>query len=166
MARVLMLIVMLVSGTATSQLPEFSQQYSQRLGGAIDALEEVLADFKRDASQFGLSVREAIARQKASEDPFVQARGNSMAVVDARLTRLKEQRADLQRAGPVERLVIFARGFDPKLARATAQDFAPAVPVTIAGLLSAGAGALVGYLILNLLFGIVRLGRRRSKVSD
>ena len=67
MVRILMVIVMLVSGTATSQLPEFSQQYRQRLGGAIDALEEILADFKRDAAAYGLSVSQAIARQKASE---------------------------------------------------------------------------------------------------
>lgn len=89
MARVLMLIVMVLSGTATSQLPEFAQQYRQRLGGAIDALEEVLADFRRDASQYGLSISEAISRQKSSEDPFIRARGDSMANADQRLANLK-----------------------------------------------------------------------------
>ena len=166
MARVVMLIVMLISGTATSQLPEFSQQYRQRLGGAIDALEEVLADFKRDAAEFGLSVQEAIARQKASDDPFIIARGNSMAVVDARLVRLKQQQADLQGAGPIERLVIFARGFDSRLAQATAEDYEPAVPVTVAGLVSAGVGALAGYLIMHVFFGVARMGRRRKKASS
>lgn len=166
MARIVMLIVMIFSGTATSQLPEFSQQYRQRLGGAIDALEEVLADFKRDAAEFGLSFQEAIARQQASEDPFIKARGNSMAVADARLDRLKQQQAQLQGAGPVERLVIFARGFDPQLARATADDYEPAVPVSVAGFLSAGIGALAGLLIVRLLYGVARVGRRRTSAGS
>ncbi|MEM9629722.1 MAG: DUF2937 family protein [Pseudomonadota bacterium] len=162
MARVLVIIVMLISGTATSQLPEFSQQYRQRLGGAIDALEEVLADFRRDASQFGLSVQEAIERQRASEDPFIKARGNSMAVANFRLSSLKRQQQELSGAGSIERLVIFVRGFDRRLAHATAQDYQPAVPVTVAGLLSAGIGALCGFLFMRMLIGLTRIGRRRK----
>ncbi|MDN3720858.1 DUF2937 family protein [Roseibium salinum] len=107
MARVLMLIVMLLSGTATSQLPEFSQQYRQRLGGAIDALEEIIADFRQDAEQYGLTIAQAIARQKASSDPFIRARGDSMAEAEMRLVRLKEQREELQSAGQFQRLFIF-----------------------------------------------------------
>lgn len=161
MVRVLMVIVMLVGGTATSQLPEFSQQYRQRLGGAIDALEEILADFSRDAAQYGLSPAEAIARQKASEDPFVRARGESMRNAEVRLDRLKQQQTDYNNAGPFERLVIFARGFDPQLAQATAEDYEPAVPVTVAGFASAGIGALAGLLVMRVLLAIARLGRRR-----
>ncbi|MES0881436.1 DUF2937 family protein [Roseibium sp. SCP14] len=166
MARVLMMVVMLISGTATSQLPEFSQQYRQRLGGAIDALEEVLADFKRDAAQFGLSFREAIERQRASGDPFIKARGHSMAIADVRLTRLKRQQQELSGAGSIERLIIFARGFDPRLAQATARDYQPAVPVTVAGLLSAAIGALGGYLLIRLLIGLARIGRRRNPAGS
>lgn len=162
MARVLMLIVMLMSGTATSQLPEFSQQYRQRLGGAIDALEQILADFNRDAAAHGLSSAEAIARQKASEDPFIQARGNSMLNAEIRLSRLKQQQSELETAGPVQRLMIFVRGFDPQLAQATAQDYEPAVPVTATGFATAGIGALAGLLVMRILVAIGRLGRRRK----
>jgi len=157
-----MLIVMLLSGTASSQLPEFSQQYRQRLGGAIDALEEILADFNRDAAAHGLGAAEAIARQKASEDPFVRARGNSMLNAEIRLSRLQQQQAELETAGPIQRLMIFAHGFDPQLAQATAEDYQPAVPVTVTGFASAGVGALAGLLIMRVLFGVGRLGRRRK----
>jgi hypothetical protein len=75
MLRIFTVLTMLASGTLTSQLPEFAQQYRQRLGGAIDALEQVMADFRRDAADYGLTVPEAIDRQKASTDPFIQARG-------------------------------------------------------------------------------------------
>ncbi|WP_306144766.1 DUF2937 family protein [Roseibium sp. MMSF_3412] len=162
MFRILIVFVMLVSGTATSQLPEFSQQYRQRLGGAIDALEEILADFNRDASAFGLSVAEAIERQRSSEDPFVRARGDSMAVADTRLERLKMQRDALENAGQIERLLVFAQGFDPQLARATAEDYEPAIPITVAGFFSAGLGALAGFVFVTLFAGVMRLGRRKT----
>ncbi len=165
MARVFMLIIMLLSGTATSQLPEFAQQYRQRLGGAIDALEEILADFRRDAASHGLSVPQAIDRQKASPDPFIKARGDSMAAADRRLERLRQQQQELQAAGPMRRLVIFTQGFDPQLAQATAEDYEPAVPVTVAGFASAGVGALAGFAILRLLLSVFRLGRRRKPVD-
>jgi hypothetical protein len=166
LARILIVIAMLLGGTATSQLPEFSQQYRQRLGGAIDALEEVLADFNRDALRHGLTPAEAIARQKASEDPFVRSRGDSMLNAEIRLSRLKLQQAELETAGPFERLVVFARGFDPQLAKATASDYEPAVPVTTAGFASAGIGALAGLLVMRLLVGAARLGRRRRPVHN
>jgi len=162
LSRILILAVMLMSGTATSQLPEFSQQYRQRLGGAIDALEEILADFSRDAAQYGLSVPQAIERQRRSSDPFIKARGNSMAAAEIRLDRLKRQQQELASAGPVQRMVIFVQGFDPKLAQATADDYEPAVPVTVTGFVSAGAGALAGLLIARLFVGLTRIGRRRG----
>lgn len=162
MFRILILLVMLVSGTATSQLPEFSQQYRQRLGGAIDALEEILADFGRDASAFDLTVAEAIERQKSSDDPFVRARGDSMAVAGRRLAGLKQQRNALENAGPVERLLVFAQGFDPQLAHATAEDYEPAIPITVAGFVSAGLGAFAGFVFVTLFAGVMRLGRRKT----
>ena len=162
MFRMLIAIVMLASGTATSQLPEFSQQYRQRLGGAIDALEEILADYRRDASAFGLSVSEAIERQRSSDDPFIRARGSSKAVADARLERLRQQQVALENAGPIERLFVFAQGVDPQLAQATAEDYEPAIPVTLAGFLSAGLGALAGFVLVKLIAGLARLGRRNA----
>ena len=46
MLRIFTVLTMLAGGTLTSQLPEFAQQYRQRLGGAIDALEQVMTDFR------------------------------------------------------------------------------------------------------------------------
>ena len=74
--RYFALAVALAAGLVTSQLPEFSQQYRQRLGGAIDELSRILADF--DAA---VQAREAIlARVEALPNPEVRS-----AVVEARL---------------------------------------------------------------------------------
>ncbi len=142
----MMLIVMLLSGTATSQLPEFTQQYRQRLGGAIDALEEILADFNRDAARYGLTSAEAIARQKSSEDPFIRARGDSMLNAEIRLSRLKLQREELETAGPLDRMIIFARGFDPTLGAGNGRRLRASRSGNAGRFASAGVGALGGLL--------------------
>ena len=53
-ARTMALAAALLGGVTTSQLPEFAQQYRQRLGGAIDALTQVVEEFRADAAAHGL----------------------------------------------------------------------------------------------------------------
>jgi hypothetical protein len=162
MLRIFTVLTMLASGTLTSQLPEFAQQYRQRLGGAIDALEQVMADFRRDAADYGLTVPEAIDRQKASADPFIQARGASIERASQRLVHLKDQKSDFEIASPFERIFILVQSPDRELAQATAEDYAPAIPVTPVGLASAGVGAAGGFILIWCLSGLVRLTRRRA----
>ena len=65
---------------ACSQFPEYAQQYEQRLGGAVDELRIIVADFDADARKFGLSREEALGRYAASPDPFIMARGPTIDV--------------------------------------------------------------------------------------
>ncbi len=162
-ARILVLLVGLVSGTATSQLPEFAQQYRQRLGGTIDALQGVMADFREDASAFGLSVEQAIGRLKATDDAFARKRGASIERTQARLDKLETQQTELQAAGPFVRLGVFVANMDTELAEATARDYEPAVPVTSEGLASAAAGLLAGLFLGRGALGLARRGRRRRQ---
>ncbi|MEC7965452.1 MAG: DUF2937 family protein, partial [Pseudomonadota bacterium] len=52
--RTLTLIAGLSGAAVTAQFPEFSQQYAQRLGGAVDELTAVVADFDASAQASGL----------------------------------------------------------------------------------------------------------------
>ena len=45
----------LIVGMAMTQLPEYAEQYRQRLGGAIDELSAIVARFDSDSSQQGLT---------------------------------------------------------------------------------------------------------------
>ncbi|MEP0232060.1 DUF2937 family protein [Roseibium sp.] len=164
MTRMLMLIVAVICGTATSQLPEFAQQYRQRIGGAIDALQEVMADFEADASQFGLTVDEAIVRLKSGADDFARERGETMEQTRARLSKLVDQRDALATSGPFARLAVVLESMDPKLAQSTAEDYEPALPVTMEGAVSAGLGGVAGLLGVRFLVSLVNIGRRRRRV--
>ena len=45
----------LVGAAGLSQFPEFSQQYVQRLGGAVDELSRFVAEFDADAAAVGMT---------------------------------------------------------------------------------------------------------------
>lgn len=162
--RTVALAAGLVSGVVASQLPEFAQQYRQRLGGAIDALSEVIADVRRDADAEGISLNQALERMSANSDTLVRRRGHSLDVANQRLNRLIDQRQDYDAAGSFGRVAVFLKDADNDLVTNTYGDFEPAVPVTSEGVISAGAGGLAGFLGLRLLSGFFGLFRRRRSV--
>ena len=159
-ARTLALIFGLAFAGTASQAPEFAQQYRQRLGGAIDELARIVAAFEADARDFGITRSEALARLTGNADPLVARRGTRMADTISRLESLQEQRAAMGGAGPFARMAIIVRDADTPLAEATARDYEPAVPLTTEGLVSAGAGFGVGYVLWRLLAGLLRLSGR------
>ena len=52
-----------------SQAPEFAQQYRQRIGGAVDELRIVVADFDRDAATSQMTRDEALDELTGSGEP-------------------------------------------------------------------------------------------------
>ena len=61
MIRILAMAGGLAGAMALSQFPEFSQQYMQRMAGAVDELRGVVLAFDQSASQAGLTRAEAEA---------------------------------------------------------------------------------------------------------
>ena len=162
--RVLALAIGLFGALAGSQLPEFAQQYRQRLGGAIDELRRVVTRFDEDAQASGLNRPDALRRLGENIDPLVRRQGETATEMEARLHYLQRQQSDLAEAGPFGRLLIFVRDADPRLARATYLEYEPAVPATGEGVAAGSAGFVAGWgglLFLSRIFGRLR-PRRRS----
>jgi hypothetical protein len=143
-ARRIALLIGLFFAVVASQLPEFAQQYRQRLGGALDELNAQVARFDADASQSGITREEGVSRLQKSDDRFVQERGEQMRDTVARRDRLQRQSEGFANAGPVTRLVILAGDFDPAVARGAYQSFEPGVPVTSEGIIAGLVGFLIG----------------------
>ncbi len=49
--RRIVFFLAILLGVAASQVPEFAQQYRQRLGGAVDELNRMLTEFDADAAR-------------------------------------------------------------------------------------------------------------------
>jgi hypothetical protein len=160
-ARLFALVIGVLGGVAFSQLPEFSQQYRQRIGGAIDELAGIVARFEADARASGLTREQAVERLKGSGEAIARRQGDSAAATIRRLHTLDRQRADMQTAGAFRRVASLSTAGDTELMRATWKDFEPAVPVTFEGLAFALAGFLAGWLAIDLSAAGLRRWRRR-----
>ena len=151
-----------------SQLPEFAQQYRQRLGGALDEMRQVVADFDADAERNQLTRAEALDRYRAAGEPFLREQGGSVAASIDRYETLAEQRVRLESAPALMRPVVILRNPDTRVVRGAWQDYEPGLPTTPAGLVWAALGFfLLGGLVslLRQLGGIMR-GRRPQRSPD
>ena len=159
----------LMGAVTASQGPEFAQQYRQRIGGAIDELRRVVERFDADAQANGETRERAITRLRTNPDDLASRQGAAMQGHVERLGRLEAQRQAMLDAGPFSRLGLMLRDGDVDVARATFQDFKPAVPVTEEGFLSAAAGFVVvwgGILLLASFLRSLRPRRQRRRTSS
>ena len=139
------------AGVTASQAPEYAQQYRQRLGGALEELRAVIADFDRDAEENGLSRDDALSTYDRSTEEFLNARGLSMRESLVRLESLEKQSRAFSDKPAIMWPLLVARDPDARLSEGTIRDFRPAVPVTADGFVYAGVGALIIAFLISLL---------------
>jgi hypothetical protein len=144
-ARRLALAIGLLFALVGAQWPEFSQQYRQRLGGALDELTRVVAAFDDEAASHDLTPDQAIARLKDNPEALARERGADIEGDIARQGRLQADLAGLQNAGPLRRLAVIVGDLDPAIASQTLRDFEPALPMTSETLTVAGLALVLGW---------------------
>ena len=135
-------------GVIASQFPEFAQQYEQRLGGAVDELRGFVESFDTSAEREGLSRDEALDTYAATEDGFLNRRGEDVQATIARYNRLETQLNALENADIVSRVTDIAVYYDQGIGERALEAYKPAVPVTPEGFVYAGTGLIVGYSVL------------------
>ena len=153
--RIVCLVGAALGGVTLSQAPEYTQQYTQRLAGAVDELTTIIEQFDTDAARFGLTRQEGLERYQASADGFLSERGISMQAVFERHARLTTQ------------LFEMARYFDTEVGAAALEDFEPAVPLTVVGLAYVIVGLALGFAVFWVLASLLGapFRRRRSRVK-
>lgn len=144
----------LTAGAGLSQFPEFSQQYAQRLGGAVDALGEVVADFDASATAEGLDRQGALDQMTGTD--FIERRRVDMENTFERHAGLSADLKALNGAGPFMRAYHATRFSDRDVASAAWQAYQPAVPLNMAGAIFAGFGFFAGWIGLSALFALIR----------
>ena len=146
-----------------SQFPEYSQQYTQRLSGAVDELSSIVMQFDADAESLGLS-RDAALAELSLGSRMGQARAQSMGQVLERHARLTADLAALKSSTTLQKALKPMHFSDSDVARAAWVDFKLAVPVTAQGVAFAGVGFIVGYgLLSGMMSGLARIFRRKPR---
>jgi Protein of unknown function (DUF2937) len=157
----LALAIALLAALIGSQGPEFAQQYRQRLGGAVDELNRIVAKFGAEAQRDNLTPAEGLSRLNQNPDPLARQRGEAMAETMDRANRLEGQLQAMASAGPLMRLFVMAKGFDPQIAESTLNTYEPAAPLTFEALMAAGLAAVWGWAATHLIAWPLR---RRSRL--
>ncbi|WP_082224012.1 DUF2937 family protein [Pseudorhodobacter wandonensis] len=157
--KALTLVGGLAGATALSQYPEFSQQYIQRLGGQVDALSAIVADFDRSATDNGLTRGAALDQLQGTA--FLAARKVDMQSAFARFDQLSADLTFLRLATPIERITMPQRLADPATLNATWADFRPAVPLTVAGAVATALGFVAGWGAVRFILSLILWPFRR-----
>lgn len=148
--RRLALFLGLVCGLLATQVPEFVEQYRQRLGGAIDELAAVVAAFDRSSAERGVDESGGLDRLRSNRDRFVQQQGEQMQANISRLQSLREAASELRSDAPVARIATVLTHYDRQVATGTFRDFEPAVPTSSEAFVFGVAGFVFGAGIVHI----------------
>lgn len=148
-----------------SQIPEFMQQYLQRLGGHLDEARRQLEQFQHTAAQSGLTLEQLINQITANADLAVTKLGGVMTEAIARVDTLAAAQSAIQHASLWSRPFVFLQHSDTAIVRATWSVFKPAVPTTLEGLGYALCGmlTLLAVFHLGIKYPINRTMSRRAQ---
>ena len=146
-------VLCVLGAVAFCQLPEFIQQYLQRLGGRLDEARRQLAQFESVAAQSKLTLPQFIERTAANTDAAVARLGNVMQEAITRVHDLTSAETAIRNASLWEKPFVFFANLDHSIASATLEVYRPAVPTTAEGLIYAVAGVIM---ILGLYHGLIR----------
>lgn len=152
----------LAGAAGLSQFPEFSQQYVQRLGGAVDELRAFVDGFDADAAKVGLT-RQAALDDLARGGAMGAQRADTMTGVIVRYERLSADLAALRRAGPFTRAYRARSLSDAEIAQAAWAEFQPALPLSFEGAVFGGTGFLAGSGIIGTLLAFLKMPFRRRR---
>jgi len=106
-----------------------------------------------------------VRRLEANADPLARERGEDIAQTIDRARRLQEQLEAMETAGPLTRLYVTAKDFDPQIARRTLDNFEPAAPLSFEALTAAGLAAFWGWAATHLCAWPFRRSRLRAKLA-
>ena len=154
----------LAGALGLSQAPEFAQQYRQRLGGALQELQRVVAEFDADAAKSGLSRDEAVAKHLGANEGLFRDRGLRVQQTIERQEVLTSQAEWFKTLPPPLRPVAIIRGYDDALMAGLWRDYEPGVPLTAHGAIWAGGGFLAATGLFMLLTAPYARWRRRRRL--
>jgi hypothetical protein len=126
-----------------TQLPEFIQQYLQRLGGHLDEARRQVESFTLVAAASNITVAQLIERTKQTPDEAVSRLSQTMSDAVARVDHLAAADAAIRNASPWMKPFVFLANVDGDIARGTWDIYKPAVPTTAEGFVYAGLGILI-----------------------
>lgn len=146
--RTVVFAISLIVALLASQIPEFVQQYSQRLAGALDELDRIVQHFDEDSHLSGYDETGALGVMGKNPETLVRDQAARMTENIQRRNRLRDQKVAVT-AGGLGGFIVLLTSYDASLAERTYSDFRPGLPLTFDGLFCALGGFVVSVVTLT-----------------
>ena len=131
------------------QLPEFIQQYQQRLAGHLAEAQAQLAQFSLIAQQhFDGSLITMIKRYKGNSEASIISTGELIERLSVRVDYLSNHLEQITRSDYLNRVYQFILSLDKQIAGGTAEQFSMAIPLEL-NAIATGATLAITALILK-----------------
>jgi Protein of unknown function (DUF2937) len=127
-------LVCVCGAVGLSQMPEFIQQYLQRLGGHVDEARHQVEQFRTVATQSHETLEQLITQTTANADAAVSRLGQVMNDAVTRLQTLQSDQALIANAPPWKQPFVFLSHADPQIVHKTWSIFRPGIPFTLEGI--------------------------------
>ena len=144
-----------------SQIPQFMQQYKQRLAGHVDALQKIIHQLRQIASFSQKSLEEYIQKFRESADSDFARQGDFMQGILTRWQELHQTLEHLTQSPFWLQPYYFLKDFQADIARSTLDSFQPGLNLTVEGICYAGVGMITGWFFYQMISKSLVFGYRR-----
>lgn len=144
-----------------SQIPEFLQQYVQRLAGHVDELKYIIDQLSQLASASNKSLEQYIQKFVHSSDLDFVKQGEFMQALVTRWQNLNDSLRSLAQSSYFERPFVFLKEMNYPIAQETFYSYQAGINLTLEGLGYTAIGIIVGILLYQLISKIFKFGSQR-----
>ena len=145
-------IVAVIGAIIFFQIPTFIIQYKQRLGGHVDELARLTAQYKSTAANYGKTVEEYIGLLLNSGIDEIKSTGELMTGHMNRFNELSQALHNLSEASGITKLFVFFKSIDLDIFRGTYKDFVPGISFNLESIVY----CIVGIIFFMLLYLLIK----------
>jgi hypothetical protein len=149
------------------QLPEFMQQYQQRLAGHLNEAQLQLAQFEVIAQQhFEGSLITMITRYKGNSEASISSTGELIERLSARVEYLSSHLEQINTTDYLSSLYQLIWHLDKQIAAGTAESFSMAIPLELNAIATGTTLAITALIVKELLVIAVRSSFKVKQVNE
>lgn len=148
------------------QLPEFMQQYQQRLSGHLSESQSQLDQFNLIAQQhFDGDLITMITRYKDNSEASIISTGELIERLSLRVDYLSNHLGQISQADYLQSVYQFIWHLDQQIAIGTAEHFAMAIPLELNAIATGGTLAIAALILKGLIITAVKYPLKRKKIA-
>ena len=149
------------------QLPEFMQQYQQRLAGHLAEAQSQLNQFEIIAQQhFDGSIITMVTRYKDNSEAAIVSTGELIERLSLRVEYLSTHLAQITQSDYLHNVYLFIWHLDNEIARGTAEHFSMAIPLEINAIATGGTLAITALILKTITVNLIKYPFKKKTVIE